>query len=321
MEEEYVTLSQITKEIYKEKISNKKEIDDSFKRTMRVKFDFLMNRVVMRSKLDLRIKGKDMIPKRDKSIVKALLIKSYYPMCKEDKDQIFIDWFNNSIEETDFERIIRLGLQVEFLMDEVCDHDWDIDDVTKDEWINAIESSINLSRALSVKKFAYEMIQLYDSSNVLNHDIPFGDIIKENEYGKRVYAWKGLQPNIDMSLSLSEVLKGCFSQEEYVNLVLQLLFVILQDSQDKTINFIKAYAEIKKLSEVSSADELIGNDSLASEYTKFFQNIYEYLYDRPKFTKKIENEIGTEGLLEFFKMKDRNGKLPKKSKNKKSINK
>ncbi len=243
-------------------------------------------------------------------------------MQKEDKDHIFVDWFNNSIDETDFDRIINLGYRVECLIDdEIYYDDWDLDEVTKDEWKLAINSSINLSRALSVKRFAYEMIQLYDSSNVLNHDIPFGDMIKENEYGKRVYAWKGLQPNIDMSLSLSEVLKGCFSQEEYVNLVLQLLFVILQDSQDKTIDFIKAYAEIKKQSEISSADELIGNYSLASEYTKFFQNIYEYLYDRPKLTQKIENEIGTESLLEFFKMKDRNGKPPKKSKNKKSRNK
>ncbi len=320
MNSEYITLAELTDEIYNENelcIFYEKEIDkESFERTMRAKFNFIMNRVVMRSKLDLRIKGKNMIPKKDKSIVKSLLIKSYSTLQKKDENHIFIDWFNNRIDETDFDRIIWLGLQIELLMDEVCNNDWDIDNVTKDEWVNAIESSINLSRALSIKKFEDVMMKLYDSSNVLNHDIPFGDMIRENEYGKRVYAWKGIHPNIDMSLPLSEVLKGCFSQEEYVNLVLQLLFVILQDSQDKTIDFIKAYAEIKKLSEVSRADELFGNDSLASEYTKFFQNIYEYLYDRPDLTKKIENEIETEKLLEFFKMKDRNGKPPKKSRNK-----
>lgn len=317
MNEEYVSLSEIINEIIEEESPYVDQ--ESFERTMRAKFNFLMNRVVMRSKLDLRIKGKDVIPKRDKSIVKALLIKSYFPANKDDKDHIFVDWFNNSIDETDFDRIIELGYRVECLIDdEVYYDDRNLDEVTKDEWKSAINSSINLSRALSVKKFAYEMIQLYDSSNVLNHDIPLGDMIKENEYGKRVYVWKRLQPNIDMSLPLSEVLKGCFSQEDYVNLVLQLLFVILQDSQDKTIDFIKAYAEIKKQSEASSADELIKNYSLASEYIKFFQNIYEYLYDRPKLTREIENEIGTESLLEFFKMKDRNGKPPKKSKNKKS---
>ena len=33
-------------------------------------------------------------------------------------------------------------------------------------------------------------------------------------------------------------------------------------------------------------------------------------------TKKIEAEIGTEDLLSFFKMEDRNAKNPKKTKNK-----
>ncbi len=109
-----------------------------------------------------------MIPKKDKRIVKALLIKSYFPVQKEDKDHIFVDWFNNSIDETDFDRIINLGYRVEFLIDdEIYYDDWDLDEVTKDEWKLAINSSINLSRALSVKRFAYEMIQLYDSSNVL----------------------------------------------------------------------------------------------------------------------------------------------------------
>lgn len=156
------------------------------------------------------------------------------------------------------------------------------------------------------------MIKLYDTSNVLNHDIPFGDLIRENEYGQRSYIWKGLHPNIDMSLPLNEVLKGCFSQEDYADLVIQLMFVILQDSQDKTINFIKAYAGLKKKTGYSCADELLDKESLASEYTKFFQNIYDYLYDRPELTKDIENEIGTENLLDFFKMKDRNAQNPKK---------
>ena len=66
----------------------------------------------------------------------------------------------------------------------------------------------------------------------------------------------------------------------------------------------------------SCADELLDKESLASEYVKFFQNIYDYLYDRPELTKKIEAEIGTDDLLNFFKMKDRNAKNPKKTKNK-----
>ncbi len=313
MSEEYITLQELSEEIYKEQISDKQTMNESFRRSISNKYNFLVNRIVMRSKLDWRYKNKDRIPLRDKSIVKALLIKSYLPKPDTD-DELFVKWFNNSIEETDFETIINLGFRVESLIkDEVAYDDWDLDDVTIDEWVNAIHSSINFSRALSVKKFAYEMIQLYDASNVLNHDIPFGDLIRENEYGQRSYIWKGLHPNIDMSLPLNEVLKGCFSQEDYADLVIQLMFVILQDSRDKTINFIKAYAGLKKKTGYSCADELLDKESLASEYTKFFQNIYDYLYDRPELTKDIETEIGTEDLLNFFKMKDRNAQNPKKA--------
>ena len=169
MNDNYINL---TAEIYREKISNTKEVDESFKRTMRKKYSFLMDRVVMRSKLDWRYKEKDRIPLKDKSIVKALLIKSYFTN-NDTSDSLFVKWFNSNIKDTDFDSIIKLGYQVEVLLDDVIKYDdWDLDDVTIDEWKTAIESSINLSRALSVKNFAYEMIQLYDSSNVLNHDIP-----------------------------------------------------------------------------------------------------------------------------------------------------
>lgn len=315
MSEEYITLQKLSEEIYKEQISDKQTMDESFRRSISNKFNFLMNRVVMRSKLDWRYKHKDRILLKDKSIVKSLLIKSYFPQDKNDDDNIFVDWFNDSIDETDFDRIIELGKRIEFLIkDEIYYEDKDMDDVTRDEWVAAIHSSINFSKALSVKKFAYEMSQLYDSSNVLNHDIPLGDLIRENEYGRRSYIWKGLQPHIDMSMPLNEVLKGCFSQEDYANLVLQLMLVIMQNCKEKTIDFIKAYAGVKKMSGCSCIDELIGIDSLASEYPKFFQNIYEYLYDRPNLTQKIECETGTDELLQFFKMKDRNAKNPKKTK-------
>lgn len=312
MNELTITVTELSNEIYKEKISEY-GVDDKFERVLRRKFNFLMKRVVLCSKLDWRYKQKDRIPLRDKSIVKALLIKSYFPQT-DTEDYIFVKWFNNSIGETDLEAIIDLGFRVENLIrDEVAYDDWDLGDVTIDEWVDAIHSAINFSSALSVKKFVCEMIKLYDTSTVLNHDIPFGDLIRENEYGQRSYIGKGLHPNIDMSLPLNEVLKGCFSQEDYANLVIQLMFVILQDSRDKTINYIKAYAGLKKKTGYSCADELLDKESLASEYTKFFQNIYDYLYDRPELTKDIETEIGTENLLDFFKMKDRNAKNPKKT--------
>lgn len=315
MNEQYITLAQLTKEIYDERSVYTDYA--SFERKMREKYNFLTNRIVMRNKLDWRYKKKDWIPLKDKSIIKALLIKSYTPLINKDEDQVIVDWFNNKIDGTDFERIILLGERVERLIkDQIAYDDWELDNVTIDEWVNVIHSSINYSKALSVKKLSYEMIQLYDSSSVLNHNIPFGDIIEQTEYGKRLYVWQGLHPNIDMSLPLNEVLKGCFSQDDYVNLVLQLIIVITNDSQKKTVDFIKAYAEVKKMTGFDCIDECIGNDTLASEYAKFFQNIYDFLYNKPQLTEKIETEIGTDNLLDFFKMKDRNTKKPKETKDK-----
>ena len=168
MNQEYITISELSKELYSELISDTITMDDSFRRNIRNKFNFLMNRVVMRSKLDWRFKTKDRIPLKDRSILKALLIKSYFPQDKEEDDNIFVDWFNDSIEETDLDTIIELGFRVENLIkDEIAYDNWELDDVIIDEWVAAIHSSINYSRALSVKKFEYQMMCLYDSSNVL----------------------------------------------------------------------------------------------------------------------------------------------------------
>lgn len=68
MNKEYITLSELTKEIYKEQFSSTQTIDDSIRKSISNKFNFLMNRVVMRSKLDWRFKAKDRIPIKDKNI-------------------------------------------------------------------------------------------------------------------------------------------------------------------------------------------------------------------------------------------------------------
>ncbi len=99
MNDNYINLTDLTAEIYREKISNTKEVDESFERTMRKKYSFLMDRVVMRSKLDWRYKEKDRIPLKDKSIVKALLIKSYFPN-NDTSDSLFVKWFNSNIKAT-----------------------------------------------------------------------------------------------------------------------------------------------------------------------------------------------------------------------------
>ena len=302
----HVSLADLTREIRKEK-GLLESSEEDFARLIRSKYDYLLNNVIMRSKLDFRFKGKNMIPLRDKSIVKALLILASGYGSNTDKDSIFVDWFNGRIQEDEYIQIFKLGIQVaDLISEEICYDDWDIDNVTRDEWIAAIHSAIKFDLATNILKTADAMQKMHSQLSLLNHGIPFGDLIKENEYGARVYQWKGITPMIDLSKPLSDSLKSCFSLDDYSWILQQFISLIQKDAYYKSIEFIMAYAEMKKATGYNRADQLLPKDSLASEYIAFFQNIYEYLYERPDLTEWIEGKTGTHNLLSFFKMKNRN---------------
>lgn len=310
-----ISLADLTREMRKEK-GLLESSEDDFSRLIREKYTYLFNNVILRSKLDYRFKGKHMIPLRDKTIVKALLIRAAGYGPDPDKDSIYVEWFNGNIKENDYETIARLGLMVDNLIsNELCYDDWDIDDVTRNEWIAAIHSSIKLSLALNILNATEALQDMNEQLAILDHGIPFGDMIKGNPYGSRIYLWKGLFPQIDTSKPLADALHRCFSLDDYTMILRELIHLIIIDAHEKSVDFIKAYAELKRSSGYHSADQLLSTDSLASEYTAFFQNIYEFLNQHPEMTRLIEEEIGTDNLLAFFKMRDRNPKAssPKKS--------
>ena len=310
----HISLSNLTRTIMEE-IGLPDSQEEEFARHIRVKYAYLFNNIIMRSKLDYRFNGKDMIPLRDKSIIKALLIRAAGYGPDSDKDLIYVEWFNGNIMENDYKTIAKLGLMVDHLIsDEICYDDWNIDDVTRDEWIAAIHSSIKLSLALNVLNTTEALQDMNEQLAILDHGIPFGDLIKENPYGSRVYLWKGLFPQIDTSKPLADALLKCFSLEDYTMILRELIHLIIIDAHEKSVDFIKAYAELKKRNGYHSADQLLSTDSLASEYTAFFQNIYEFLTQRPGMTRQIEEEIGTDSLLAFFKMRDRNPNASTKKK-------
>lgn len=303
---ESISLSELTKEIYKEELGDGSGIE-SFARTMRLKYAFLFDRVIMRTKLDYRFKGKDMIPLRDKTIVKALLIRSFFPQSIEDEDHIFVEWFNGNIQENDYMTVAQLGSRVEELIsNELYYDDFDMDNITRNEWIAAIHSAIRFDLALSILQAAEALENAYNNLMVLDHKIPFGDLIKENKYGSRVYQWRGLSAHLDPSQSLDDSLKNCFSLAGYSTILQEFLYRVQKDAFAKTVEFIMAYAELKAKFGGLSADQFLSSDSLASEYAAFFQNIYDFLFERPELTKYIEQETGTDELLAFFRMKDRN---------------
>ncbi len=303
-QKEFISVSELTAEIWKENglSTNSKE---DFPRQVRAKYAFLCNRVLMINKLTFRTKGKDMIPLRDKSVVKALLTHAI-PSCAKENDNIIVDWFNNKIQENDFPKIIELGKRVEEIIDDVYYDDRDMDMITRNEWVKAIHSAIKLDY---VQNMVYAMDALQNLNMqllILNHGIPFGEMIRENPFGTRMYLLKSQIPYLDMSKPLKESLEKCYSLDDYSRLLLNFLGVMESDVQRKTIEFIKAYAELKKITGATFADELLPENTLASEYIVFFQNIHDFLSEEPKIVKEIEQEIGTKDLLLFFKMKDRN---------------
>lgn len=298
----HISLSELSEEIREEKgLGDYSE--DSFLRLISNKYTYLFKNVIMRRKLDYRFKGSNMIPLRDKHIVKALLIRAAGYGPDPDMDSIFVEWFNgNIVEEADYKTIAKLGLRVDALIsDEVYYDDLEMDDVTRDEWIAAIHSSIKFSLALNDLNASQALQDMNEHLSILDHGIPFGDMIKETPYGSRVYLWKGLASQIDTSQPLADALSKCFSLDDYTMILRELIHLIIIDAHEKSIDFIKAYAELKRRSGYHSADQLLSTDSLASEYTAFFLSIYEFLYERPELTKQIEEEIGTDNLLAFLK--------------------
>lgn len=311
MENNMVGIQKISEEIFKEhKLSSNSK--DSFERTMRAKFKFLIEKVVMRSKLDFSYKRKNMIPKKDAIIVKALLIKSYGATNNGEEDQIYVDCFNGRIIDEDYNKIIELNSKVNQLLEDLC-YETDMSELTCHEWITAIESSTNLSGALNTRKLLYEMNILNNKTIVLNHSVSYGDIINtKNEHTIRLSIIESnfkeimkICPNISLDTTLGEMLEKCIKQSDYINMIIRIMQFMEKDACDKTIEFIKAYAEIKKLSKVDNIDELMPKDTLASEYMRLFQNIYEFLKENQELTNDIEKEIGVNKLLDFFKVKDR----------------
>ncbi len=57
--------------------------------------------------------------------------------------------------------------------------------------------------------------------------------------------------------------------------------------------------------EAEKADDAIERDSIASEYTIWYQRVSDFLAQNPDVCAEIEKNAGTTGLVEFFKMQNR----------------
>lgn len=57
--------------------------------------------------------------------------------------------------------------------------------------------------------------------------------------------------------------------------------------------------------EAEKADDAIERDSIASEYTIWYQRVSDFLAQNTDICAEIEKKAGTTGLVEYFKTQDR----------------
>lgn len=300
-------------DIYK-RVLKRQSLDTTYDgnyKNLRNKFNFLMNEVLFRDKMNFGTTRKTYISNTEVPYVEELL---YRATSGYEEDKLFCDWFNGNIATDDYERIFQLGKDLEVLLTEVYEKDekWNTDEVTKNEWINALQSSIHYDTALTALKIKHAINSLEIASSGISHNIPFGEIIRQSN-GNRACVSFNQCPVFDVSAApITEVFKYCLSREDYMDTILNIIELMICDATKKTIDFIKVYAEIKKIRNITNIDQLIEKDYFASEYLGFFNEIYEYLFTHPDSLKEIESEIGTDNLLEFFKVSDRNAGRKKK---------
>lgn len=280
------------------------EVDvDSKISLLRKKFNYLINNILFQNREDFKERGRVNVPLTDAPVIRELLIKA---VSEDKKDELFVDWFNGKIKSTDYMKIYMLRPTVYLLINRLF-RKGEIGGVTADEWISAIDASLNYDSAISSMRIQSEIAKFCTHAIALNHNIGFGDIVVQTDLGEKFYASIGKTMTIDVETTpLGEVIRSATSQNDYMNILLLTLTLLEEDAKKKGIEYIEFWAHYKESCNYTVATEALEQvGSMASEYVSWFQRVYEFLSNDPLLCQKIEEETNSKNLLEFFKMKDR----------------
>ena len=105
--------------------------------------------------------------------------------------------------------------------------------------------------------------------------------------------------------TIDEVLEDVVSQDDYFDVLAQVLKKFDGHAKNRAHDAILWYANAKNIYDAQKADDAFEHESIASEYNIWYQRVHEFLESNPEICKKIEEEAGVEGLSEFFRMADR----------------
>lgn len=301
-------------EIYKEIINyygwNKDEvtndIDDASKyRLLRNKYAFLMKKVMLRDRCEFKKQRNSMIPEKDAPVIKELLIRAVSNKKEAEENAIIVDWFNGRLDTKDSYTSILLYNSIKPIIMDLSYHGI-IDEVTMNEWLLAIGASINYNTAENTAKVKEAIECFRNHALALNQNIDVGSIIIGEEDESRFYHSKGSKQMFDVENEpMSLILKKASSQDDYLNILGQVLQLLEGDAMVKAIERIKICAKWKSVFNNDKADFAVQTESLASEYTIWFQRVYEFLAANPDVLEEVERDTGAEDILNYFKMQDR----------------
>lgn len=266
-----------------------------------------MQNVILRDARHFRQKSADMVPKNDVPIIRELL---FYSISEESEDDIVVRWFNNKIDLSVPENSWLLYNHINPIIMHLL-MTGEIDDVTYEEWNRTIKSSINYNTAQNTAELMNQIRCFRDCTLPLNQDIDFGAIIAnvsidDSEEGFREKVLSGEKFGINLEQeTIAEALEKVNSQNDYLEIIKQVIQILNDHAQRAAIEKIKTIAMAKELFDAKKADDGIEPYSLASEYVIWFQNIYEYLKNNPNICKEVEKFAKTSNILDFFKMDDR----------------
>lgn len=276
------------------------------KSTLANKFSILLIARLGREPSDFKPGGKRnspfMIPEREAPIVQALLYHAVNPNPSE-QDQLICDWLTTTgISVTDYERVHDLHSAIEtILVDLECDDE--IDKVTHEEWMRAIDISIEFEKAIAIEKRVEEMEKMLKWAAIL--DVPGnGQIIENCEDGSRTFIYNPSQYLYDLEdRPISQIAEECGSMEEFSILLQNVYACIRKVIRMKAIKNIETIAAFKLLPNTQHIENgFHTTDQIASEYYTYYKNIYLILQKYPQECLKIEQKVGITDLLDFLKI-------------------
>ena len=314
------------------------EIDVEDKKSWaRDQYQFWMEHILLQDMKKFKAKpqitnSKNVIPVGDVPLVAAILLRA---VSKEQEDKLIAEWFNGNIfsnnvtDEKQCRKIVELCNDIDEMFKKIrTDDDYfsgfelnvnlkpTICDCAK--WSTVIKSSLNYDMAFWITEFQKRMAEIYTYLLPLKHTTSIGEdskIFSKIEADVRKNLIKGKLKEFDIEREpVSELLKSCYTQDDYINLIMSITETILEDEKKKLEHDIFSYVDAKKEHNWVHISENFGTESIAQDDRRRFQNIYELFKNDSEALKKLEKISQESNLLEYFRIENQKNNKKKKKK-------